>query len=53
MEKSNGRCIFRSRIAEEQALKTYNDEKQKKMELLYSRMQDEYERKINEKGISN
>ena len=51
MEKIQGRCVFRTRHAEEKAKRIYEDLKRNKMEELYKRIQENFDQQTSVKGI--
>ena len=50
MEKVDGRCVFRGLLAEDQAKKKYEDNKQNKMEQVYSKITKQFESDTNGKS---
>ena len=52
MEKSSTGCVFRNAVQESKACKRYTDEKHKKMEKIYQKIQNEFEKSTSTRGTS-
>ena len=50
MEKSDTGCVFRNAVQEQKAAKMYTDEKHKKMEKVYQKIQKEFENSGSTRG---
>lgn len=50
MEKSDTGCVFRNAVQEQKAAKMYTDEKHKKMEKVYQKIQKEFENSDSTRG---
>lgn len=50
MEKTDAGCVFRNAIQEQKAAKRYSDEKHKKMEKVYHKIQKDLENSTLTRG---